>query len=291
MVGERVAVIGASGGSGRHVVAGLCDRGYRVLALGRDAQRLARLDPRAEARQVDVRADERLRDALDTVTHVVSLVPPWHVADVLGQWRDAHGRFVVGNSIRRYSRLTDHRAESARRAGEAFAAWPGRGVMLNFSMIYGHPEDGNVNGIILPIRRWPAALPLILPLPDGGRARLRPVFIEDMVTAVIAALERPGLDGRSIDVAGGELLSYADLIRHCSTFAGRRVLILDIPAVAMMRVLGAAERIGLPLPLTSEQVERATEDKIIDIAPQRDLLGLTAVGVAEGLRRKRERGW
>ena len=287
----RVAVIGASGSTGSHVVGAFCGAGHQVTAVGRDAARLARVDPRARRVALDVTDRAALAALLRDVDLAIGLIPPWEVRNLLAAVAETGPRLVVGNSVRRYSRLTDIRAESARDAAAAFRAWPGRGIMLTFAMIYGHPGDRNINQILRWLSRWPAAVPAPVPLPDGGRARLQPLFIDDMVAAVMAAARRPELDGRDIDVAGGEVLSYAAIVRACAQAVGRRVAIASLPAQPMIAICDAIERWGLRLPLNGGQLRRATEDKIVDLAPLRASLGIEPIGFGEGLRRKRERNW
>jgi short subunit dehydrogenase-like uncharacterized protein len=73
-MGERVAVVGASGYTGGLVVGELAGRGVGVVALGRDRARLAALPAEAERKVVDVADRGALRDALDGCGAVVNCV-------------------------------------------------------------------------------------------------------------------------------------------------------------------------------------------------------------------------
>lgn len=67
----RVLVVGATGALGREVVHALLDRGHQVRAMGRSAERLARLG-NAETRIVDVENCDGLREAMTSVDAVFS---------------------------------------------------------------------------------------------------------------------------------------------------------------------------------------------------------------------------
>src|ERR1700684_3260636 len=59
----------------------------------------------------------------------------------------------------------------------------------------------------LPMTR---GVPLVLPVPGGGRRLLQPVHVADLAGAVLTAVERPETAGRSYDVAGPEPLTFAE---------------------------------------------------------------------------------
>jgi uncharacterized protein YbjT (DUF2867 family) len=72
---ELVLVAGATGGTGRQVVAQLLDQGYGVRALVRDAASAAeKLGPEVEFIVADVRDPESLVPAFEGVTSVVSAI-------------------------------------------------------------------------------------------------------------------------------------------------------------------------------------------------------------------------
>src|SRR3954468_20142776 len=77
----RVAVTGATGFLGGHVVAALLARGHRVRALGRDEAKLARLaGSGAEPSRTDLRDRNTLIAACrdqDVVVHCGALSAPW----------------------------------------------------------------------------------------------------------------------------------------------------------------------------------------------------------------------
>jgi NADH dehydrogenase len=225
------------------------------------------------------------------VNAAVCLAPHELLGTVLAALPDSCERVVAAGSIRKYSRFDDPIARSARQADEVFAASGRHGVVLHFSLVFGQPEDRTVNRIIAMIRRFPAALPAPVVLPDGGRNRLQPIFIDDMVACVIAALVRPEACGASIDVAGPRALSYRDMVEACAAAIQRCVLILPVPSGPLIATVRALERAGLRFPVTADELARTTEDKIVDIGAMRARLGVDPLPFEEGLRLKRERGW
>lgn len=279
----RVALFGATSKTGRHVVARLCARGHQVRAFSRDAARLATLDRRIDARVADLAEPQALAEALRGCEVVASLAHARHIPALLQALPDERARLVLTGSVRIFTRLPDPAAEAVRQGMAAFERSGRRGVVLLPAMIFGAPEERNVNRLIGFFRRLPPWLPLPVPLPDGGRHLVQPVYYEDMVAAFVAAIEKPGADGTPIVVAGPQPITYAELVGTVAAALGRRAIVVNLPIAALAAALERLARLGVPLPFSADEIRRAGEDKSFDVAPLRERLGVTPRGFAEGL--------
>ena len=162
------AVVGATSKTGRYLVARLVADGCAVIAIGRDANRLVELDSKAETRTADLEQPETMRSALAGATHVVSLAHARYTAALLDALPASCERVVLTGSMRRFTKLSDPAGEAVA-AGEAVFAASGRpGVMLHPGLIYGPPEERNVNRIVRYVKRWSKGAPVPFPLPAGG---------------------------------------------------------------------------------------------------------------------------
>jgi nucleoside-diphosphate-sugar epimerase len=285
-----VALLGATSKTGRYVTQELCARGHTVRALGRDLARLATLDARAAKLVVDLAQPTALPDALAGVDVVASLAHARFTQTVLDAVPPA-ARLVLTGSLRKHTRLADPAAEAVR-AGEAlFLATRRAGVMLHPSMIYGAPEERNVGRILRFLRRWPASLPVPVPLPDGGRHTVQPVFVDDMVAAFVAAVETPQADGASITVAGPTPITYRAMVETCARAVGRRIVVLPVPVAALSRAAAFAQNCGIRVPFNAAELTRASEDKAFAIDDMVTRLGVMPRSFADGVRLKLERGW
>lgn len=287
----KVALFGATSKTGRYVVAELIRRGHQVTAIGRDAERLSQLDAGAAKAMADLTRPQTLASAAAGAEIVASLAHARFTSVLLASLPDSCGRVVLTGSLRRHTRLHDPAAEAVRQAEALFKASGRRGVMLHPSMIYGAPDDRNVNRVLAYLSRFPRGFPVPVPLPDGGRTTVQPIFVDDMVAAFAAAIERPQADGESIPVAGPEPLTYRAFVQACGEAIGRRVWVVPIPAapvVAATRLLGG---IGIRLPVGADEFARVGESKAFDIGSLRSRLGVDPCTFAEGLRLKIARGW
>ena len=280
----KVAVLGATAKTGRPLVARLCDDGHTVVALGRAAERLAHLDARAAARVADLTDAEGLRAALADVDAVVSLAHARYATALLEALPSRCERLVLTGSVRKYSTLDDPAAEAVRAGEAAFLDSGRRGVMLHPSMIYGAPDDRNVGRVLNVLRRWPARLPIVVPLPRSGRHTVQPVFVDDVVAALLGALTRADAVGPSIDVVGPHPITYAHMIEACAAALGRRAAVVPFPGGAAL--LAAAQASGVRLPFEAAELRRATESKRFDPVPMQRRLGVTPRSFEDGVREK-----
>lgn len=284
----KVALLGATSKTGRYVVTALCAHGHHVIAVGRDPARLATLDPRAEQRRADIADETVLRAALAGADCVASLAHARHTAAVLAAAPPA-SRLVLTGSVRKFTRLPDPAADAVREGEAQFLASGRPGVMLHPSMIYGAPEERNVNRLLAFLSRFPRGLPIPVPLPDGGRHTVQPVFVDDMVAAVVAAIETPSADGPSIIVAGPEPIAYREMVRTCAQALGRRVVIVTVPVSILSRIAAFLGKIGVKMPFDAAELARGSESKSFDIKGLVQTLGIRPRSFAAGLKARLER--
>jgi nucleoside-diphosphate-sugar epimerase len=210
----------------------------------------------------------------------VSLAPAQTVAEVLDALPVTCNRVVVSSSIRKYSRFGDSGARAARNVDSSLSAARCEAVALNFSLIYGQERDRTINRMISLVRSAS-----VVPLPDGGRHTVQPIYIDDMVASVAAALVAPDLTGVSIDVAGPRAISYREMVETIAAAFGRKITILSLPSAPFAAAEMMAGWFGATLPFIGE-FARMAEDKHIDIAAMRTRLGVDPIDFSEGLSRR-----
>ncbi len=178
-------------------------------------------------------------------------------------------RFISLSSTRGFSKLPDALADSVRE-GEAHISRSSLNyTILQSSMIYGSGDDANIDRVAtwLDSHRW-------APLVDGGRARIQPIHIDDVVEAIALAIARPEPTRRTkLILAGREALSWGDMIRTLAAI--KKISLREVP-VPGAATLFLARRLSPLLPRLasiSGIIERMREDRTFDIAATREALG------------------
>ena len=295
----RLLVTGGSGFLGRFVLAEAAMRGHRCVALARSAA-AARVvaDRGAVLLPGDLNDPAGLAQIFaaaecDALVNLASLgfgYAPGIVAATRTAGLD-RAVFVsttaVTTGLPAPSKAIRLAAEREIRASRL--AW----TIVRPTMIYGAPGDRNLARLLaLLARARRAPLPLVLPVPGGGRRLQQPVHVADLAGAVLNAVERPGTAGRCYDVAGPEPLTFAELLGTAAAVVGARVRLVPVPLTPVIALTKAYERVSRRPRIRAEQWQRLAEDKAfpiddavrdLDYAPRSFAAGLRAEAEALGL--------
>lgn len=278
-----IAVIGATGRTGRRVTERLCALGHRVTAIARDPARLATLDARARAVPADIFDVPALTAALADTPRIVSCVPALDGGVIRPALPPAMERLVAMGSVRRYLAQPDPEGKVIAIVERELHEVSPHVLVLHPSMIYGAPDDGTVSRIFDLVRRWPRHLPVVVPLPDWARRRVQPIHLDDVADAVTAAVLADPLPPSPLILAGPAAIPYARMIRSCARRLGRHAVILPLPTSALAAGAALLSRLGFRPPVNTDEIRRASEDKSFDIGPMRRLLGVDPKGFEEVL--------
>jgi nucleoside-diphosphate-sugar epimerase len=317
----RLLVSGASGFIGSHVARHLAAVGHEVLAVGRDRARLAPAQ-RAGCRilTLDLAGDD-LTDAArgqSAIIHCAARASPWGRPEqfqrdnvqaterLLAAAADAGTvrRFVHLSSPSIYFRFRDQRDLS-----EEFLPperWPThyaktkwqsecsvRGfqalspIILRPRAVFGPGDRAIVPRLIAVAERG------FFPLPSGGSAWTDVTYIDNVVTAVAAALEAPAsLGGRAFNITNDEPVQIRDLLARLFGTLGIRTRMLPMPRVVLMALAKGSEslswhfRAGKEPRITLYGAGLLSFSQTLSIeAARRDLAYTPAISLDEGFRR------
>jgi uncharacterized protein YbjT (DUF2867 family) len=90
-------------------------------------------------------------------------------------------------------------------------------TLIRSATVYGR-DDRFLNTIAsLAAWSWPFVW-----LPAGGHVPMQPLWVEDLARCLVAAVDRPDLHNKTVDLAGPELLRYRDIVKELLLATGMR---------------------------------------------------------------------
>lgn len=252
-----VAITGATGFVGPHLVAALARRGWKMRLLVRRWSPLPSLDG-VEAEIVlgdllDQAALGRLVEGADTVVHAAGLIKARRPEDFLAVNRDGTAlasalapaaRFVLLSSLAAREPLLSPYAASKQAAETVVAGRSGPWLAVRAPAVYG-PGDRET------LAYFRAAARGFAPRPRLSDARLSLIHVADLAEALALAIERPPpASVYEIDDSREGGYRYDDMQAAAGAALGRTVRALPVPRTAMAgiaRLNSLGHALGGPL--------------------------------------------
>ena len=324
----KVALTGASGYTGRHVLRRLLGRGDSVKALVRESAITP--DLLSSGAEIvrgalgDADAARRMVAGCDAVMHIAAVYRTAGHPDSYYREINVEGtrtlleasaaarvrRFVHTSTVGVHGDVKNSPADEnapivpsdiyqeTKAEADAMARDFGRTHGLDVAIvrpgaIYG-PGETRLLKVFRSIARGRYAVV------GKGAAHYHLVYIDDLVDGFLLALDRPEAAGETFIIAGPHSLSQDDFAREVARATGGSVWPLHIPAWPIQRLGDVVEAICVPLgldpPIHRRRVDFWVKNRSFSIEKARRLLGYEPkVDVTEGIERTarwyRENGW
>ena len=256
-----ILVTGASGYLGSHIIRRLVEAGKPVRAMVHNrarAEKEGRLKGMSlEWAEADVTRPETLLQAMSGVTAVIHTAAiaiekggrtyeKINYEGTVNVVRAAKAagvrRFVNISQLGADSKLPYRFLASKGKAQEAVAASGLDWTSFHPSAIWG-PEDEFANSFarLIPLT------PLIFPIVGDQNSRFQLIWVDDVVTAVVCALDDAGTIGKSYELGGPEILTLEEIERRTMQALDSRRWMIPFP-MPVLRVFVALMEALLPAP-------------------------------------------
>ncbi len=291
---KRACVFGGTGFAGRLIVRDLARAGYTVKVITRIPERAYFLKPYGNVGQIVPMTCDYTEGGLQAVVRgcdvVVNCIGVLYEKNKQSFQKVHHdipqkiaaacaaagvARFIHFSALG-VDKATSRYAQSKRAGEEAVKAVFSGVTIFRPSVMFG-PEDNFFN-LFARLAMVVPALPLI----GGGNTRLQPVYVGDVVGAVMAAIINPATQGRIYELGGPEVLTFKEIYQRIFAETGRTRCLVSLP-FPLAKVVGSFLSV-LPAPLlTADQVETLKTDNIVSSGAQgfKDLelvpTGMTAI--------------
>jgi NADH dehydrogenase len=125
---------------------------------------------------------------------------------------------------------------------------------LRPSVIWG-PEDEFANTFA----RLAPLSPLVYPIVGDGQARFQPVWVEDLVSAVVKSLDDPATIHQDLEIGGPEVLTIAEIEKRTLQAIGANRKMIHVP-IPLLRVVVAVMGLLPAPPVTSSLLDLLAVD-------------------------------
>ena len=278
----KVLVTGATGFTGSRVIPLLLQNGFQVRALVRPTSDRSPLSAlRVEWAAGDLANAESFTAALRGVDALINIASLGfgHVETILRSAKEAgvkRGIFISTTAI--FTQLNAG-SKSIRLAAEKAIQASGLDyTILRPTMIYGSSRDRNMWRLIRLLRITP-----IMPIFGDGESLQQPIFVDDVVQAVLLALKNDITIGKSYNIAGKAPLTYNQVIDTVAAALGKRIWKFHLPYLPIVRALQFTEQMKLRLPIKAEQVLRLNENKAFSYEEAQKDFGFNPRSFGEGI--------
>jgi NADH dehydrogenase len=271
-----VAVVGATGFVGRHVVPHLSAAGHRVIAVSRKGKRRSGWGDQIETRAADIVTGAGLDDALAGADVVVNLVA---IARETGKrsFEDFNvrgtGRVVIAAEhagVRRIVHLSAMGVVNDPKLGYLDSKWRGEQlvresalewVVLRPSLLFGR-GDGFFNIVKTTLKWWS---PGIVVIPGKGDARFQPLAVDDLAIAVEKSLSGAEHAGQVYEIGGPDYLTYREIVDEVMSVTRMRRLKLGMPIPLISALTVVTDRVLPVFPVSHDQISSLQRPNSTDL--------------------------
>lgn len=271
-----VTIFGGTGFIGRHLVSALARRGIVVRIATRDTQRVLREKTAGVVGQIvpmrcnpnDAASVAGVIAGADAVINLIGILhqtrkssfEKMHVeaAEIIARATYQAGitRFVhmsaLGADINSESKYAQSKAEGERAVRGAHPD----AVIMRPSVVFG-PQDQFFNRFAA-MAVWSPALPLI----GGGNNKFQPVYVGDVVQAMMSALDNNITHGQTYELGGPATYSFRQILEFIMAKIGRQRFLLPLPYGVANSMAWVMELFPSPM-LTRDQILLLQKDNII----------------------------
>jgi len=293
-----ILITGSTGFIGSHLLPELHKRGYPIRVL---------LQPESDANQVPknipvevaicgINDEHNLNAALKSVDTIIHLASD----EIRGQNADLETIDIQGTRtlLRACEKSTVKRIILVSHVGagpaSAFPVFKSKGIVeqaiinsgLEYTILKTGPVFGPGDHFINKLNRYMNTIPFAVFLPDKGKTVLHPIWVEDLVSALIYTLEHPLTVNQKIPIGGPAYLTANELFYLVNKRRKLRQLLFHIPSSTLRLMLLFWQVFFKNTPVSSFDIDILAADRTAPIDNITKVFGILPFSIKDYLNNK-----
>ena len=159
-------------------------------------------------------------------------------------------------------------------------------TILRSSLAYG-PGDRFTSAIAMLL----SISPLVFPLPGNGTTSVQPIWVEDLATCILWALEDPAMVGQTYEIGGPEFVTVEQLTQLIERAAGSRRWIVHASPASVRALAWLLQRVLPRPPLTTFALDYLATSRMASLDALPRLFGLKPALLEKKLGYLQGRNW
>lgn len=268
MAEREVGILGVNSLVGRCLLGALTQAGWGVAAYSRNTDKPVTAG--IKWRQLDTSLSSAGGQNRDTQSFWVCVLPVWVLPDYFALLESHQARrVIVLSSTSRFTKTSSRNPQERRLAQHLIDAekkvidWAtGNNVewtILRPTLTYGLGRDKNIAEIARFIRRFG-----FFPVLGEARGLRQPIHADDVAIACVSALEAQNAVNKAYNLAGGETISYRDMVTRVFQAVNRPVRLIPIPRIVFQFGIALLKLVPRYRHWSYAMAERMNEDLVFD---------------------------
>jgi NADH dehydrogenase len=142
-------------------------------------------------------------------------------------------------------------------------------TIFRSGIVFG-PEDSFVNGIARLLR----ANPMLYLQPGQGEGLLHPIYINDLIEALMRSMENLNTVDQTLEIGGAEYVSYNEMVRTVMRVTGAQRMLVSVPPYVLRSLTGLMNRFVPRWPMTPQWLDILASNRTAPLGNMFDLFGV-----------------
>lgn len=274
---QKIATIfGASGFIGRHLIRGLTEKDFRIVAATRSPYLHGYLKPLGNPGQIDLEKvnlfdEERLRTLIKNSDVVINLIGILYenkkqkFEDIHAKFPDLLSKLCSELNIEKFVHISalginetvnSQYVQSKLKGEKNILNNFHRSVILRPSIVFG-PEDKFFNQFASLVEFLPA-----IPLIGGGQTKFQPIYVSDLCKAIVTILDKEEVNENIYELGGSQIFTFKELMKILLKQIKKKRFLIPVPFAFAKFQAKILQLLPKPL-LTTDQVEMLKYDNVV----------------------------